>query len=388
MIQQSIITILQRDNPICANPSNLHFDTEPDRKTTRTDLLFHSPVTQNNCTHTIPLVPRLHPNVGVHINCTIRHAWASSTLAKYGDGVAHFHAFCNAQNIPYDCRLPASEFLLCAFAAASTGIRSGAATRNDISGVRAWHIIQDVPYHGSVRLNYVIKGVENLAPGSSKHPPCPPITLQMLEVLASSLDHSSPLDTCVYACALVTFWSQCRLGEMLSTTQTQFKSPHEVPCLTDLFAPITHGGSCKLFLPKTKTTGFRGAYTFITAQLGCTNPIPALDNHIAINSPPEHYPLFSYRAGNGHVCLTARKFLTQCNSIWTANAYPSSTGHSFRIGGTTELLLRGVPPDVVKMLGRWKSDAFLAYWRSLELIAPLYAEYLSPMASTILPPRK
>jgi hypothetical protein len=82
--------------------------------------------------------------------------------------------------------------------------------------------------------------------------------------------------------------------------------------------------------------------------------------------PPNDYPLFSYRAGNGHVCLTARKFLARCNTIWTANAYPTSTGHLFRIGGTAELL-RGVPPDVVKMLGRWKSDAFLAYWSLLLL---------------------
>ncbi|KIM73838.1 hypothetical protein PILCRDRAFT_80685, partial [Piloderma croceum F 1598] len=130
---------------------------------------------------------------------------ASSTLAKYGDGVAHFHAFCDTQNIPYDCRLPASEFLLCAFAAASAGIRSGAATRNDISGIRAWHVIHDVPYHGSVHLNYVVKGVKNLTPDSSKRPPGPPITLQMLEVLVSNLDHSSPLDACIF----VLIRSQC-----------------------------------------------------------------------------------------------------------------------------------------------------------------------------------
>ena len=185
--------------------------------------------------------------------------------------------FCNAEDIPNSFRLPASEFLLCAFAAASAGVCSGSTTQNDISSIHAWHIIHDVAYHSSAHLNYVIKGVENLAPNSSKLPPCPPITIKMLEVLATGLDQSSPLDTCIYACALVTFWSQCRLGEMLSSTQSHFKSPCEVPCLTDLFVPITHGGSHKLFLPKTKSTGFRGVYTFITAQHGSTNPIPALE---------------------------------------------------------------------------------------------------------------
>ena len=77
-------------------------------------------------------------------------------------------------------------------------------------------------------------------------------------------------------------------------------------------------------------------YSGVLAQHGSTNPIPALEKHITANNPPDNYPLFSYRAANGHVCLTARKFLARCNTIclpsagiWTANAYPTSTGHSF-----------------------------------------------------------
>ena len=36
---------------------------------------------------------------------------------------------------------------------------------------------------------------------------------------------------------------------------------------------------------------------------------------------------------------------------YSLNGLPGSSGHSFRIGGTTELLISGVPPDVVKMMG-------------------------------------
>lgn len=46
-------------------------------------------------------------------------------------------------------------------------------------------------------------------------------------------------------------------------------------------------------------------------------------------------------------------------------------GHSFRFGGTTEYLLRGMEPDRVPMLGRWSSKAFLQYWRTVEKIVPL-----------------
>ena len=46
------------------------------------------------------------------------------------------------------------------------------------------------------------------------------------------------------------------------------------------------------------------------------------------------------------------------------------TGHSFRIGGTTHLLLIGVDPFVVMVQGRWKSLAFLEYWWNFEEIIP------------------
>jgi hypothetical protein len=87
-------------------------------------------------------------------------------------------------------------------------------------------------------------------------------------------------------------------------------------------------------------------------------------------------PILSYEMQNGQLCLTKYKFLQQCNEIWVQNGLPAMTGHSFRIGGTTELLVAGMPPDVVKMMGRWSSDEFLSYWRSLERIAPLHTEFL------------
>ncbi len=51
-------------------------------------------------------------------------------------------------------------------------------------------------------------------------------------------------------------------------------------------------------------------------------------------------------------------------------------GHSFRIGGTTFFLIKGVNPDVVKALGRWSSDAFKKYWRNLEILGILHIELL------------
>ena len=38
-------------------------------------------------------------------------------------------------------------------------------------------------------------------------------------------------------------------------------------------------------------------------------------------------------------------------------------GHSIRVSSTLEYLLQGIPFDVVKAKGRWKSDVFWLYLR-------------------------
>jgi hypothetical protein len=68
--------------------------------------------------------------------------------------------------------------------------------------------------------------------------------------------------------------------------------------------------------------------------------------------------------------------LRHCNEIWGRHRYPAYTGHSFCIGGMTELLIKGVNPDVVQAMGQWKSEAFKVYWRCLDMLAPLHAEYI------------
>lgn len=59
--------------------------------------------------------------------------------------------------------------------------------------------------------------------------------------------------------------------------------------------------------------------------------------------------VFTYYDSSGGVYTT--KFLQCCNSIWIKLGYPQTTGHSFRIGGTTEFLA-GISPKVVKAMGQ------------------------------------
>jgi hypothetical protein len=42
---------------------------------------------------------------------------------------------------------------------------------------------------------------------------------------------------------------------------------------------------------------------------------------------------------------------------------PGVTTHSLRSGGCTDLLEGGAPHELIKRQGRWRSDAYLQYWR-------------------------
>lgn len=318
------------------------------------------------------------------VNTVTRHAWKLETLEGYQGGVDRFLGFCAANNIP-PC-LPSPEWLLCAFAAHHAGSCSGSAVSNDIAGLRAWHIANGFVWLGGVRLKYVLRSVVRLAPDSSKRPPRPPVTSEMLDALHSSLDPSLPLHACALACADSVFWGQGRLGEFLPTSQTRF-SPKLFPTPSCLRS-TSSGESLMCHLPWTKVAKEKGEDLFLGRQLGPSDPISSLLAHFAASpevlASPSHH-LFSYSVGGGRLTsLTKRKFLLVCNSVWAAHGLPRITGHCFRIGGTTELLLRNVPPHIVKVLGRWSSDSFLRYWRTLEHIAPLHAELLGPKLSPLL----
>jgi hypothetical protein len=303
-----------------------------------------------------------------HVNQAIQNGWADSTVKRYSGTIKQFMRFCDAERVPAHLRFPADEFLLCAFAASSLGIHAGGTPRSRLSALKAWHTAHNVEWKGSARLRYVLNGVHNSAPRNSKRPPRPPINARMLAQLVENLDLNSPLDAAVAACAATAFWGQCRLGELLPSSSSPLL-PVALPARSDFKRSVRNPQSCILHLPCTKTHR-HGQDVILVDQRAPINPISLLKNHIRVNNVPLDVHIFSYTSIDGHPSLSKTLFLQRCNEIWALLGYPRTTGHCFRIGGTTELLVAGTPPDVVKATGRWSSESFLRYWRSLDALAP------------------
>ena len=105
---------------------------------------------------------------------------------------------------------------------------------------------------------------------------------------------------------------------------------------------------------------------------GMFSVVESMQAHLRINaSPMSSTPLFSYRGQrDGRLnLLTKERFMARCRSIWAmAPQLPPVSGHCFRIGGTTALLLDGCKERSVMRSGRWRSEAWMVYVRDRDII--------------------
>ncbi|KAG1734051.1 uncharacterized protein EDB91DRAFT_1299200 [Suillus paluster] len=261
----------------------------------------------------------------------------SKTHKNYGAGLLRFHQFCDSRLIPENSRMPASNHLLAAFVASWAGKVTTTTAQNWLTGLHFWHNLHGAPWFGHALVHSATAGLAKVVP--------PFLLWRALHsgVVADSVN----------------------LHITHSTSIRHRSLPNQVPFI------VFH-------LPWMKTTHGDGADIVASKIDNLTNPVSALNHHLAANSnvPPDA-PLFAYEtAGRSWASMTRPWFLARCNQIWKGAGLLELTGHCFRIGGASELLLRGIPPDVVVMQGRWKSRAFLDYWRKIESILPLFVTSL------------
>ncbi len=299
-------------------------------------------------------------------------AWAESTASTYGSGLLIYHVFCDLKKIPEEQRAPASSILIQSFVAALAGSYSPSAITNYVNGVRAWHIVHGIKWAPNKdELEAAIAGASSLAPASSKRKAREPFTIDILSQLVPHFDLSLPLDAAVWACTTFAFFSLARLGE-LTVKNLNAYSPQLHPSRAALRKDRHRDGSevYTIKLPRTKVS-HDGEDVFCATQSGVVDPWAAMDIHLALNNALDTAHIFAYRKGNKLVPLTKFTALKRLKTAAMAASMPALTGHSLRIGGTLEYLLRGLSFEAVKSIGRWQSDAFTLYLRRhAQVLAP------------------
>ena len=202
----------------------------------------------------------------------------------------------------------------------------------------------------------------------------------MLEDLNKRLSRSSGLDICIRAVCLLSFFCQLRSGKILPPTQnlSKFNSQRHTT-FAHIAESTAKNGACNLHLPWSKTQKARGDDVWIPRQEAPLDPIHAIHKQFIKNKLSIDHPIAAYRDVQGNiVTLTRSKFVRHINEILRdkKKGYPRVSGHCFRIGGTTFYLVSGVPPDMVKKFGRWRSHAFLEYWQCMDYLGAIHIEML------------
>ena len=304
-----------------------------------------------------------------------------ATQATYGTGLLAFHVFCDRKGIAEDLRAPVDTLILQSFIATLAGIYSAAAITNYVAAVKAWHIIHGITWNiGKPEVDAIIKGAKAMAPRASTREKREPMTVDYIEKLKTQFSDTTPLDVAVFACLTSAFWATARLGELTVKNLSAFDPKVHVK-RSNLGESVDRNGlkTTTIQIPETKSNRIHGERIYWAKQQGNGDPESALRRHLEVNDPAKESHLFSYANKEGKVVpLTKTTFQRRLTVAANAAKLPQMHRHSIRIGSTLEYLLRGLPFDVMKLKGRWNSDAFHQYLRDHAKVLAPYMQAAPP----------
>ena len=303
-----------------------------------------------------------------------------STQRTYGAGLYAFHRFCDFKEITDIQRAPAESLVMQSFVTTLAGIYRANTITNYVAAVRAWHIVHGVAWNiGGPEMEAVVKGAKAMAPSLSAKAKRIPMRVKHIVAMRPYFSDDSPLDVAVFACLTSAFWATARLGELTVRTLKSFDPDAHVK-RSDLGEKVDRKGlkMTTIHVPKTKASPNEGEELYWAKQIGASDPMSALDRHLELNNPAQDFHLFGYLKKGKMVPLTKRAFTDRLSVAVTKAKLPALTGHSIRIGSTLEYLLRGIPFDVMKVKGRWNSDAFHEYIRDHARVLAPYMQDTPP----------
>jgi hypothetical protein len=340
----------------------------------------------------------LHDDLGRGV--TVRAASLElNTRTTYGSALLVLLVWAKLRGLEPASLLPCSTDVVVAWVLAMAGSYSEGTIGTYVSAYKAWHSIQGLPWlPDEAILRRSIDGCKAFAPPSSKREKREPYTIAMLHTIRSHLDLDDPLDAACWACCCIAFFSLARLGELTIKRGSFAPDIHATRAHLGHRQNSSGQGVSTLHIPKTKAAPIKGEdLVWHLQQDTASCPETAMQNHLRVNAgAADNDHIFAYRtpppkatkkrrtvAGAVTVealplftALTFDTFNTRIKKAAAAAKLKLPSAHAFRIGGTTEYLLRGMSVEVVRLLGRWASDAFKRYIRKhAEIMAPYLEEH-------------
>ena len=268
---------------------------------------------------------------------------------------------------PSNPLLPATEITLMYFASHLANTVSYETVKLYLVAVQDLHRELNFPLKLTEmhRLQKVLTGIKRLIP--TKQRDRFPITLTVLHSIHSYLkpEFSHNLNhVMLWAAFTLAFFGFLRSSEF--TCNGPFDPSVHLTCNDITLLPNSHSPSHMLVhIKQSKTDPFRQGHTLTIAK--SSSPIcsvMAMKDYLLQAQPTSSQPLFAFVRPKQW--LTRNNLTTELRTILQHCGLPANNfySHSFRIGAATTAAKAGLPPWLIKVLGRWSSDCYERYIRT------------------------
>ena len=215
------------------------------------------------------------------------------------------------------------------------------------------------------RLQQVLKGVKKSQASTKKSPSRRPITLSIMSGIKKFLlsQPSCHNNTMIWAACCLAFFGFLRSSEFTVPAQDSYDESMHLSPQDFTLDCRSSTQMIQVRIKQSKTDPFRQG---VDIYLGRTDtdicPVRALLPYFVIrgNRPG---PFFVEENGG---MLTRAQFSAKVRSILAALRLDEGNynTHSFRIGAATTAMTAGIPVAQIKIMGRWRSDAYQHYIRT------------------------
>ena len=287
---------------------------------------------------------------------------ADSTKRTYSTGEKSFIQFLSLYRPLHVQSLPTDEDTLIQYVAYLAKSVKHSTIKGYLAAVRHFHIRHgyQLNLRKFLRLHLVCRGIKR-SQGSSIRTRLP-ITVSHLKFFYSllAIRYTSNYDSLmIWAAMTLAFFGFMRLGEL--TCNSQFSSDAHLTPLDIIFHPSQSNPSQLLVKVKvSKTDPFRMGHTLLIEQTNQSIcPVNAMKHYLTRRGITPG-PLFIFASGRP---LTKDALTAETRQLLSHLGCQASdyAGHSYRIGAATAAASAGLPPWLVKTLGRWSSDCYERY---------------------------
>ena len=288
---------------------------------------------------------------------TQQSAFAKGTRENIGTHWRSFIMFCLYFELVF---LPASLDTVCVYVQfLSRSFCSMTSVRNYLHGVKLLHLFAGVmfPCAESFELKLLLRGLDRVHPHAPRQALA--ITPNVLLKIYKFVNLNDPLHVACWSAYLIAFFLMLRKSNLVPTSWNKFVLKKQLSRGDILVCDA--GLLVNMYWSKTNQFGHRILRIPVASIPSCNLcPLTAYRRLLSIMTVQDNMPAFTYRPRN---CVTSYKFIRVLRQLLTKAGFQADcfTGHSFRRGGASFAFQAGVPGEMIKLIGDWKSNAYLGY---------------------------